>query len=140
MTLEHLGLTEGLSLPFFFILTKIDVALEKKKEQTKKRVEKAMSNDRFKKQVVFVSERKDVDAINMKNIESGFTVPVFICSAKTGEGIDSLRYFLSKIPPSIARSNVAQGSVVNPAITTKMVVDDKFFSKTVGIILSGTIM
>ena len=103
MTLEHLGLCEGLSLPFFFILTKTDIAQDKQRELTKKKVQRAMSNERFNKQVIFIENREQVDSINYKNIESGFTVPVFVVSAKRGDGIDSLRYFLSKITPSIAR-------------------------------------
>ena len=140
MTVEHLGICAGLKIPFFFVLTKIDCTQEAKALKTKAKCEKAMKNPLFKKPTVTINSIEDVKKLDMNDIQGGFLVPIFQLSAKSGLGVDALRTFLSLVPPSISRTQLMKSSQMNPKISTKIVIDDKFLSKTAGIILGGTVI
>jgi len=90
-------------------------------------------------------------------VGSGQVCPIFSCSSFTGEGIDLIRRFMGLLPKSIVRTQnislqkpkdgqtVEDGGLLEaPAgdteIHTQFIIDSRYQSKGVGLILGGTIL
>jgi len=91
-----------------------------------------------------IKSREDIDKVKA-NIQGGRICPIFSVSNLEETGIDLLRYFLSILPKSMAQELNAkvEESVDMPAeteVTTKFIVDSRFFCKGVGLILGGTVL
>mmetsp|Transcript_33039 Transcript_33039/g.50631 ORF Transcript_33039/g.50631 Transcript_33039/m.50631 type:complete len:150 (+) Transcript_33039:715-1164(+) len=76
---------------------------------------------------------------------TGKVCPIFSVSSCTGEGIDFLRSFLGTVPkPKAVTSSVAPEltaeEVTETEVTTKFIVDSRYFSKGIGLILGGTVL
>ena len=102
MTKEHLGITIALGIPFFIVVTKIDLAPENIRKETlnniKFHLKKIGKGDVQKKKTYLVKEDEDV-LICSKQMGRGTTVvPIFQVSNVTGEGLDKLKMFLNLIP------------------------------------------
>jgi GTPase len=102
MTKEHMGITVALGIPFFIVVTKIDMAPENILKETldtiKFNLNKIGKADVQKKKPYVVREDEDV-LICSKQMGRGTTVvPIFQVSNVTGEGLDKLKMFLNLIP------------------------------------------
>ena len=102
MTKEHLGITIALGIPFFIVVTKIDLAPENILKETldtiKFHLNKIGKADVQKKKPYIIKENEDV-LICSKQMGRGTTVvPIFQVSNVTGEGLDKFKMFLNLIP------------------------------------------
>ena len=102
MTKEHLGITIALGIPFFIVVTKIDLAPDNIRKETldtiKFHLKKIGKGDVQKKKPYIIKEDEDV-LISSKQMGRGTTVvPIFQVSNVTGEGLDKLKMFLNLIP------------------------------------------
>ncbi|MFV2016802.1 MAG: GTP-binding protein, partial [Candidatus Heimdallarchaeota archaeon] len=97
MTKEHLGLLISLKIPFFIVLTKIDLAPENITKQTRQELTKLLKIPGVSKVSFNVKSTDDV-VISALNISSKSIVPIFSISSVTGIGVDQLKMFLQLLP------------------------------------------
>lgn len=101
MTREHLGITLGMNVPFFIVLTKVDLAPE---NVTRRTINDIISLfDRFKankklgisKSAFILTEKTE------KTIDFNHNVPIIPISNVSGENIPFLRNFIDTLKPNI---------------------------------------
>jgi len=97
MTKEHLGLVVSLKIPFFVVLTKIDLTPEPKKKQTLADLKKLLKIPGVSKVPLNIKSEDDA-VIAALNINSLSIVPIFQVSSVNGTGIDFLKQFIQLLP------------------------------------------
>lgn len=122
MTKEHLILAISLKIPLFIVITKIDVAVERKLNNLEKRLSKIFSSK-------FAGE-KELQFINNINDICSDKVPVFKISNVTGLNLDIFKNYIFTLPPL---SNIGSKDDVE----TKFVIDARFRLPGIGLILTG---
>ena len=102
MTKEHMGITIALGIPFFIVVTKIDLAPENILKETlnniKFHLNKIGKVDVQKKKPYIIKEDEDVIICSKQMGRGTIVVPIFQVSNVTGEGLDKLKMFLNLIP------------------------------------------
>ena len=97
MTKEHISLCLSFKVPFFIVITKIDLAPENVLNETKEKIKKVLKLPGLRKIPYYV--KNDDDAILCsKNIVSDNIVPIFQISNVSGKNIDTLKFFLNLLP------------------------------------------
>ncbi|CBZ50541.1 hypothetical protein NCLIV_010100 [Neospora caninum Liverpool] len=134
MTKEHLGIVLALRLPFFVVVTKIDMTPEHALKRTVESVFKVLKHPAVRKLPIMVKKREEVEAL-ANCVASGRVCPVFCISNVTGEGLDLLPAFLSKLPNRIDVCGLF-GRVDDPC---EFVIDGVFSVPGVGLVVSGTL-
>ena len=119
MTREHLGIIKALNIPFFIVLTKIDICPENVLERTQREITKLVKKN-FKKDI---TENIDYTSNSIK---------LFKLSNVTGEGLDSLRNFLSSQNPTIDWDSKRQKDSI-------YWIDNVYMVKGIGVVISGTL-
>lgn len=96
MTKEHIFLCVVLNIPFCFVITKLDIVKDRKNvlEETIGQLKKIVKMPGIRKALIKIKEISDIN-LCIKNREC---VPLFMVSNVTGEGIDSIKYFLNMVP------------------------------------------
>ena len=119
MTKEHLALAIALKIPIFMVITKIDIAVEKKLNNITNRINKI-----FKLPIAGVKDIIEVDNDNIEELISNYSynynkVPVFKISNVTGENVNNLRKFIKSLKPNVqfGKSNEDKSSFI---------IDDRF--------------
>ena len=94
MTKEHISLATALDIPMFVCLTKLDIAPENVLKTTRRTLAKLLRENGKMPYPV-----KDMDAVEAAadSIVSNRITPVFSISSVTGQSIDLLKAFVSKI-------------------------------------------
>ena len=140
MTKEHLGIIISLGIPFFIVFTKIDIAPKEVKEKTINQFTSILKTG-LKKTVFNVKNSTDAE-FAAKNIPNGSMVPTFQVSTVTGEGLDDLKQFLSKLTPKFPVINEFS-LIKTPKDKTEMLLDNaintKFGCVYAGALVSGKI-
>ena len=140
MTKEHLGIIISLGIPFFIVFTKIDIAPKEVKEKTINQFTSILKTG-LKKTVFTVKNSIDVE-FAAKNIPNGNLVPTFQISTVTGEGLDDLKDFLSKLTPKFPKINDFS-LIKTPKDKTEILLDNvintKFGCVYSGVLVSGKI-
>ena len=136
MTKEHLGIVISLGIPFFIVFTKIDIAPKEVKDKTINTFTTILRTGLQK--IVFNVKSKDEAAFAAKDIIGGSLVPIFQVSTVTGEGIEDLKTFLSKLTPKFPNNNEFS-LLKTPKDKTEMLLDHAFNTK-VGCIYAGVIV
>jgi small GTP-binding protein len=119
MTREHLGIIKALNIPFFIVLTKIDICPNNVLERTQREITKLVKKN-FKKDIT--------ENIN----DTGNNIKLFKLSNVTGEGLDSLRNFLSSQNPTIDWDSKRQKDSI-------YWIDNVYMVKGIGVVISGTL-
>ena len=140
MTKEHLGIVYSLSIPFFIVFTKIDIAPKEVKEKTinyftsilKTGLQKSVFNVKSNQDAIFAA----------KGISGGTLVPIFQVSTVTGDGMPFLENFLAKLSTEFPKIN-DYTILKTPKDKTEMLLDHAFNTKVgcifVFFIVSGKI-
>ena len=136
MTKEHLGIVVSLGIPFFIVFTKIDIAPKEVKEKTINHFVTLLKSG-LKKNVFNVKNSGDA-AFAAQNISGGNLVPTFQVSTVSGDGMDDLKVFLSKLTPKFPNNNEFS-LLKTPKDKTEMLLDNAFNTK-VGCIYAGVIV
>jgi GTPase len=140
MTKEHLGIVYSLGIPFFIVFTKIDIAPKEVKEKTVNHFTTLLKSG-LKKTVFNVKSQKDAE-FAAQGISAGNLVPTFQVSTVSGEGIEDLKTFLSKLTPKFTNNNEFC-LLKTPKDKTEMLLDNALNTKVgcvyAGVIVSGKI-
>ncbi len=136
MTKEHLGIVISLGIPFFIVFTKIDIAPKEVKDKTINTFTSLLRTGLQK--TVFNVKSKDEAAFAARDIFGGNFVPIFQVSTVTGDGIEDLKTFLSKLTPKFPNNNEFS-LLKTPKDKTEMLLDHAFNTK-VGCIYAGVIV
>jgi GTPase len=136
MTKEHLFIAMTLDLPIFVVLTKTDIAPEAILKENLKQIAQLLKNH-CAKVPFLVKDAKNVSQLADK-IQQGKVAPIFQISNHTGEGLDSLRAFLSQLAKPLKQKK--EGVRTHEDISTQFVIDDCYMSKGLGLILCGSVL
>ena len=140
MTKEHLGIVYSLGIPFFIVFTKIDIAPKEVREKTVNHFTSLLKSG-LKKTVFNVKSQKDAE-FAAQGISAGNLVPTFQVSTVSGEGIEDLKTFLSKLTPKFTNNNEFC-LLKTPKDKTEMLLDNAINTKVgcvyAGVIVSGKI-
>jgi GTPase len=139
MTKEHLACSLALDIPVFVVFTKIDLAPVDIFKANMDKIATIMKKH-CDKVPVKVKNEEDVFQV-VQTIETGKICPIFTISNTTGENIELLRLFLSRLPKvRAAPAMEMDGCPIEYEVTNKFIVDSRYFSKGVGLILGGTVL
>ena len=136
MTKEHLGIVISLNIPFFIVFTKVDIAPKEVKEKTINTFTSLLKTG-FQKSVFNVKSEKEAESA-AKLIPMGNLVPIFQVSTVTGEGLDELKSFLSRLIPKNYIN--AELSLLKSAKDKTEVLLDNAFNTKVGCIHAGVVV
>jgi GTPase len=136
MTKEHIGLCLFLKIPFFVIITKIDLAPENKYAETLEELKKLLKHKLLNKFPIEITD-KTSDNEQMKVAElmpSGTVCPIFPVSSVSKIGLDNLTKFIWRIE----RINPIS---IEEAITQpfEFEINESFLVDGVGLVVSGVI-
>lgn len=126
-TLSHLGLIMALRLPFFVVVTKIDMAPDNILHELKVALAQRIRGPGVRRVPMDISTASNV----ITAVQDRDTCPIFYVSNVTGAGLDTLRLFLDLIPVRGANSNSTD--------PLYMRVDDVYQVTGIGPIISGTV-
>ena len=134
MTKEHLAIALALKIPIFIVITKIDIAMERKLKKIENRIASI-----FKLPVAGKRKLEFINKDNINNLVQEYTadydkIPVFKVSNTTGENIDNLRTFISSLRPN---PNINFGET--EGVKSTFIIDDRFRLKGIGIVVSGIV-
>jgi len=98
MTQEHLGIAVALQVPFFVMLTKVDVTPKAKLQATLDSLEEVLKSIGANKAPLVIRSPDDaITAANNTHKEN--VVPIFCISSVTGVGLNIVRRYLHLLPP-----------------------------------------
>lgn len=99
MTKEHICIAKMLKKPIIIIITKIDMAPIKRYKKTIKSTKSMVKKSGFKQNfIIDMKNIEEVDSfIDKFLVKNPVICPMIKLSNKTGEGIDVLKYLLSKL-------------------------------------------
>ncbi|KAK5639710.1 hypothetical protein RI129_012202 [Pyrocoelia pectoralis] len=97
MTLEHLSIAIALKVPFFIVVTKIDILSP---DQALQNLETLLKQAGSRRVPLIIKGYDDVITAGTNQLKEN-TVPIFCVSTVTGEGLELLLKFLYVLPPGI---------------------------------------
>lgn len=89
MTREHLGICVALNLPFFVVVTKVDICPENIMKETMANLSKILKNPQVKRVPIPISEKhseKDMNTL-ADQLYSERVCPIFTVSSVVGTGL-----------------------------------------------------
>lgn len=134
MSREHLGITLSLGIPFFFVVTKVDVAPPNVFEENVGQLEKIAKSKAVGKFPMMMHAEED-NTRALQDISRGSVCPIFCISSVTGEGVPLLKSFIQRLPTRLYES----GLFKQPSAPAEFHIDDIFSVNGVGIVLGGII-
>ena len=135
MTQEHLAIAVALEVPFFVMLTKVDVTPKTKLQETLDSLEKVLKSVGTNKvPLVVYSEDDSITAANTALKEKS-VVPIFCVSSVTGVGLDKVRQFLHLLPPGAGPKEQERLEQQHPEFQ----IDEIFDVPGVGLVVGGLV-
>ncbi|KRT83365.1 hypothetical protein AMK59_4740 [Oryctes borbonicus] len=132
MTREHLTIATALNVPFFIVITKIDLVDSRKTLESLETLLKCVGSRRVP---LFVKNIDDVITAGANQLK-GNVVPIFCVSSVTGEGLDLLLKFLHVLPPGVSAKECDRLEQESPEFQ----VDENFRAGDVGQVLGGLLV
>jgi len=129
MTKEHIALTLSLKIPFFIVLTKLDITPDNVLETTKNNIIKLLKLPSLRKLPYFVKNENDIPIVS-KNIMYENCTPIFPVSNVSGIGLKELKTFLNLLPQ---RKNYIND--VNQPL--EFMIDGSYMITGIGTVVSG---
>jgi len=103
MTREHLGIALALKIPFYIVITKIDISPPEVMEKTYENLVRIIWLPQVDKLPILVNQETDIDKL-VDGIYNNQVVPIFKISNVTGEGFDKMKDFLPKLKSRVSSS------------------------------------
>jgi len=128
MTKEHLGLVVALKIPFFVVLTKIDITPHERTIRTIQELKKLLKIPGVSKVPLMVKDKED-PIVAALNIEKSSIVPIFQVSAVNGDGMPNLIKFLNLI-------KAPQNKSLQRESVFRAYIDDIFMVSGVGTVVA----
>ncbi len=132
MTREHLGIALSFRIPFYVVLSKIDLAGDLALHQRLGEVEQMLKMPGVNKVPLVVRNLDDV-VVAAKNMSSGRIVPIFQVSNRTRAGLDLLTSFLNLLPPRLRWREHATEPF-------SMYVDERYDVPGIGTVVAGLVL
>jgi len=145
MTKQHILLCMTYSIPFFIVLSKIDICPPKIYKEQCEEIEKVLSLHFLRRRALYINkqhviekvESKDKEQDNItfavKNIAHKVYVPIFSISNVDGRGLPELKNFLNRLQKVRDMSELE----TNPAY---FIINDYFEVKGIGTIVHGLML
>ena len=133
MTKEHIGVTLALEVPFFVVVTKIDIAPPEVRKNTVQTLDKILHS--IKRPGEYVKPDGDLP-VYASLLKTNSICPIFSISNVTEEGVPQLKRFLSLLGSRITRNPLFRG----PTDPVEFLVDDIFNVTGVGVVVAGTML
>ena len=133
MTKEHLGIVLALEIPFFIVLTKMDMVPEETSKKTIQTLSKLINCSAVNKKpmVIDYDNPKEIN-IAVDALSSNSVCPIFKVSNLTQFGMEELTNFMFKLQ---ARKHMKEiGKETDPV---EFDIHDKFIVNGVGLVVSG---
>ena len=131
MTREHLGLTLALKIPFFVVITKIDIAPPNIRKETIGRISGILKSANVRRMPYMINNEEEAISITKTMGKGTNVVPIFQVSNVTGDGLDLLKIFLNLLPSQKEWRKRRE----NPF---KFFIDGVFQVPGIGIVVSGS--
>merc|ERR1719188_1945175 len=103
MTQEHLGIAVALEVPFFVVITKVDMVPKEQLENTFTTVTNVLKSAGAKKVPLLVQTSDDCITAASNSLRSN-VVPIFCVSSVTGDGLKDIKQYLHLLPPGVGQS------------------------------------
>jgi GTPase len=132
MTKEHLGLALSFKIPFYIVVSKIDITPQHIKEELRDKINTLMKQPGLRKIPLWIKNDDDI-CIAANKINTGACVPIFEISNVTGENINNLRKFLNLLPKK-KHNEMKQNDNI------EFIIDEKFTVTGVGTVVSGQLL
>lgn len=132
MTREHLGIIKALKLPFFVVLTKIDICPINVLERTQREITELIGKN-LKRELVLMDQNDNPieNGLSKMNIKDN-SFKMFKLSNVSGEGLDYFRKFLYGLESRINWESRRKGDAI-------IWIDNVYLVKGIGIVVSGTV-
>jgi len=127
MTREHLGIIKALNVPFFVVITKLDICPPNVLERTEREITRIIKSS-FKKDLVLLDESGE----NRYNPENKEVINYFKISNVTGSGLDYFRKHLFTLNSLIDWDNRKDKDTI-------VWIDNSYHVNGIGIVISGTV-
>lgn len=133
MTKEHLGIVLALEIPFFLVITKIDMVAPEILKKTIKTLSKLLTCSAVNKKPMLVNyDNPDELDVAVKALKSSKVCPIFKVSNVTNLGIPELSQFFYKLDNRDGIKELGKFSD-----TVEFDIHDKFTVTGVGLVVSG---
>ena len=134
MTREHLGIVLGMNIPFFIVLTKLDISPKNVTERTIKDLGdlfvRFSKNKKLKvnKSIKIVENSNDIVQVFKESHDK--IVPIFPVSSVSGEGITCVREFITGLEPRNSFDT-------SPNYPVNFVIESSYLIHGIGLVVSG---
>lgn len=132
MSREHLGITLSLGIPFFFVVTKVDIAPPNVYEENLEQLIKIAKSKAVSKIPMMMQAEED-NTRALQDISRGSVCPIFCISSVTGVGMPLLKSFIQRLPSRLYES----GLFKQPSAPAEYHIDDIFNVNGVGMVVGG---
>lgn len=132
MTKEHLGLALALNIPFYVVLTKIDLAPDHIREQTMAKIHRILKSVNVRKTPFNIQSVDDVLTAAKQMGQGADIVPIFCISNVHGDGLDNLKMFINLLPSNKKWTK----EKVKPV---EFYIDSTYSVPGVGLVVAGTV-
>ncbi|XP_032876632.1 GTP-binding protein 2 [Amblyraja radiata] len=134
-TREHLGLAMALKVPFFIVISKVDLCTKSTIERTVRQLEMVLKQPGCNKVPLLVSSSDDAVTAAQQFAQSPSITPIFTLSSVNGVNLDLLKVFLNVLPP--LTNSKEQEELMQQL--TEFQVDEIYSVPDVGTVVGGTL-
>jgi GTPase len=134
MTQEHLAIAVALEVPFYIMVTKVDVAPRHKLQATLDSLQMLLKSVGSNKIPLVVKSGDDCITAAGNALKEN-VVPIFCVSSVTGSGLDMVKRFLQLLPPGVGLKEQEKLEQDNPEFQ----IDELFDLPHVGTVVGGLV-
>ena len=134
MTKEHLGISLAIRLPFFVVMTKVDMVESVVTEKTVEELKALLKTNVINRKPFMVTKKEEVE-MAAQAIMTDKIVPIFLVSSVSGESIDKLTRFIYLLKTRNQENDMI-GSIDDPV---EFDIHERFTVTGVGLVVSGTL-